>query len=281
MNEMTPQLRARIDAHMDAVEQQLILAGVPREKRRGIVDDLETQILDMIEKDQPASDAAIDEVFRRLDPPEAYGKHSPPPLAVPSQPQATSGEPRICPEARKGAIWIALGILSQLVLFFGFFWVAAPVEMTATALPPTYFASAQAPPPGSKPYAMIIVAVLGIASIVSPIAGTWLGWVAVERIRNSAGRLYGLGLAAIEALLYPFALAWTGGFVIWYFIIVAYYNGTEVPDRGRAVWAIGGACTGLLFSVLLIWLLRRSTRPRRTDATLQIPQRASLPEALS
>jgi hypothetical protein len=30
MNEMTPQLRDRIDAHVDAVEQHLISAGVPR-----------------------------------------------------------------------------------------------------------------------------------------------------------------------------------------------------------------------------------------------------------
>jgi hypothetical protein len=227
----------------------------------------------MIEKDQPVSDAAIDEIFRRLDPPEAYGKHSALPPAAPNQPTAPSGEPRICPEARKGAIWIALGILAESILFVGMFGVTHEISYPSGQAPP--------PPPVSKPWAMIIIAVLGIASIVSPIAGTWLGWVGVERIRNSAGRLYGHGLAAIEALLYPIALAWTAGFMIWYFIIVAYYDGTDVPNRGRAIWMIGGASTAVVFSVLLIWLLARSTRPRRTDATPQSPQRAGGHEAFS
>jgi hypothetical protein len=262
MTELTPQLRTRIDAHLDAVEQQLASTNVPREKRRAIVDDLETQIIDMIDKDRPASDSDIDAIFRRLDPPDAYGQHSPPPLGAPSPPPAAASEPRVCPEARKGACWIALAIISQLVVFLGFFTVAHVSYSTSSQLPPLD-RGVYGPPIRAK----LFILILGVASIVSPIAGTWLGWIAVERIRNSAGRLYGLGFAAIEALLYPLALACIAGFMIWYFIIIAYYNGPEVPDRGRAVWLIGGSCTSLLFSGLLIWLLARSSRPRQSSST--------------
>jgi hypothetical protein len=265
MNELTPQLRARIDAHLDAVEQQLAAANVPREKRRAIVDDLETQILDMIDKDRPASDADIDAIFRRLDPPEAYGKYSSPPLAAPNPPPADLSEPRVCPEARKGACCIALAIVSQLAGFLGFFVAAGPVININSAQSP-------APPNGGwypepHPWAKLFLLILAGAAVIAPIAGTWLGWIAVERIRNSAGRLYGLGFAAIEALLYPLALAWIAGFMIWYFIIVAYYDRPEVPNRGRAVCYIGGSCTSILFSVLLIWLLASFTRPRQNSST--------------
>ena len=41
-------VRGRVDAHLDAVEKQLEAAGANRTKRRSVLDDLETQILDML-----------------------------------------------------------------------------------------------------------------------------------------------------------------------------------------------------------------------------------------
>ena len=42
------EVRARLDAHLDAVERALVAANYTRERRRGVVDDLEAQILDML-----------------------------------------------------------------------------------------------------------------------------------------------------------------------------------------------------------------------------------------
>jgi hypothetical protein len=45
---LPPEVQSRVDAHLDAVEKQLQACGADRAKRRAIVDDLETQILDML-----------------------------------------------------------------------------------------------------------------------------------------------------------------------------------------------------------------------------------------
>ena len=270
---LTPELRARIDEHLDAVERQLVSAGVPREKRRGITDDLETQIMDMLNpgKGRTLSATEVDDVFSRLDPPEAYTKDSvqaPPMPPQPPTPTPSTEKPILCPEARKGAWWIALAIAAQLVLFFGLFHatvVQTPIyAQTVTSQTGTVVQSyVQTAPTHHLPKiaGMIILVVLILASAIAPIVGTWLGWIAVERIRNSAGRLYGMGIAAIEAILYPLLLVWVAGFIFWYWIVIAYYNGSEIPDRGRAVWLIGGSCSGIVLSVGVILLLVCLTRP--------------------
>jgi hypothetical protein len=267
---LTPELQARIDMHLDAVERQLVAAGVPREKRRGITDDLETQIMDMLDpgKGRTPSAADVDNVLSRLDPPEAYTKDSVQPTPRPQTSAPTSDKRTLCPEARMGAWWIALAITAQFVLVFGFFSVmAAPrptysqaINSQTGTIVQSYVQTAPTVS-GLNITAVIMLVILVIASVVSPIVGTWLGWIAIERIRNSAGKLYGLGIAAIEAIFYPLLLAWVAGFMFWYWIIIAYYDGSEIPNRGRAVWLIGGSCTAILLSVGLTWLLVRFTRP--------------------
>ena len=45
--ELNAEVRARVDAHLEAVEQVLVAAGHTREARRAVVDDLEAQILEL------------------------------------------------------------------------------------------------------------------------------------------------------------------------------------------------------------------------------------------
>ena len=72
---LSPELRLRLDGHLDAVERALAEAGSTRERRRGIVDDLEAQILDMLAgRSANPSDADLDAVLASLDPPAAYGE---------------------------------------------------------------------------------------------------------------------------------------------------------------------------------------------------------------
>ena len=76
---LNPEARVRLDAHLDAVERALIASGHSRESRRGIVDDLEAQILDMLAaKSQNPALEDVEAVLGTLDPPAAYGENAPP-----------------------------------------------------------------------------------------------------------------------------------------------------------------------------------------------------------
>ncbi len=74
VNTLSAEVQSRIDTHLDAVEKQLAAAGLERTKRRGIVDDLETQILDMLAARSADSPTVtdVDAVLAGLDPPSAY-----------------------------------------------------------------------------------------------------------------------------------------------------------------------------------------------------------------
>jgi hypothetical protein len=70
---MEPEARARLDAHLDAVEAALTKTGNTREQRRGVVDDLEAQILDMLAARSASPGVAeVEAVLATLDPPTAY-----------------------------------------------------------------------------------------------------------------------------------------------------------------------------------------------------------------
>jgi len=53
------------------------------------------------------------------------------------------------------------------------------------------------------PWQTATVLVLAAVSVSAPFGTTVLGWLGVAQIRNSAGRLYGLGLALFDGLLFP------------------------------------------------------------------------------
>jgi len=52
--------------------------------------------------------------------------------------------------------------------------------------------------------AIFLVAILSqVFGAICALAGTTLGWIAISQIRRSAGKLYGLGLAVFDGLLFP------------------------------------------------------------------------------
>ena len=78
MIELSADVRQRLNEHLDAVEQTLQAAGMPRDLRRSTVDDLETQILDMVARHSPTpTPADMDAVLAQVDPPAAYGQSNP------------------------------------------------------------------------------------------------------------------------------------------------------------------------------------------------------------
>jgi hypothetical protein len=120
---------------------------------------------------------------------------------------------------------------------------------------------------GAGSWMIIATVVIAALAVIAPIAGTSLGWIAVERIKSSlrsgaGGRLYGYPLAVFDALLFPLILSWIGAFFLWYCGVVAYYGGTDVPSRGQAICYIGTAVTAIGFTVGLCRLLGRVGRAK-------------------
>ncbi len=111
---LNPEARARLDQHLDAVEAALTAAGHSRNQRRAILDDLESQITDMLAaRSQAPALADVEAVLAQLDPPAAYRQNpatqetpteSPPATTAPA-PGPTPPIPPLSP----------LGVISLLI----------------------------------------------------------------------------------------------------------------------------------------------------------------------
>ncbi len=240
MNDNLPSaVRARIDAHLDAVEKQLEAAGADRTKRRSIVDDLETQILDMLAARSAGSPTLtdVDAVLASLDPPSAYA-HSGSVSADSPRPATTPVvvEPRLCPAVKKGTRYLAVALIGALLLILA--KAEADVEYRWS---------------GPAPTSIVIKALLvgaGLALVVGPFLVTVFGWIATERIRRSGGQEYGLALAVIEALLFPTLIIW----------VIAFGVATSGGSPGLRI------VTAALFTAALGFLLGWLTGPKRSQA---------------
>src|SRR5580704_248258 len=253
------EVKSRVDAHLDAVEKQLQTAGLDRTKRRGIVDDLETQILDMLaaRHAQAVRLADVEEVLAHLDPPEAYVGEAPSssgprprPTAIP---RAQSSFSR---EAARAAWCIGVGFLGLAVLWFDMAVstsVHAGQLLVPDALPPVWVL-----------VLFVAVAVAGsVAAIAGPIVGTALGWIATKRIRSSDGAEYGLAYSVIAALFYPVVLIWVVTLMNseWGMVTLYRRQGIRVVDHEywmllRTMWIF----CAVLLTLVLVGLLQRFTR---------------------
>jgi hypothetical protein len=131
--QLSEEARGRLDGHLDAVEGVLARAGHTREQRRGVVDDLEAQILEMLgERSASPGLADVEAVLGKLDPPGAYAsaEHGAfrPPVTVPPPPVVPV--PPVRPRYSRTAIWgvvcILAGLLpAVLIVPFGLYLFAA------------------------------------------------------------------------------------------------------------------------------------------------------------
>ena len=134
------EVRAKLDVHLDAVERALIAAGSSRERRRGVVDDLEAQITDMLAaKSETPTIADLDAVLATLDPPAAYGQaasgepmRAAMPVVTPTA--GPMARPRYSRAAIAGLICILVSIVPLgLIAIFGLLGVHAAVPAPARA----------------------------------------------------------------------------------------------------------------------------------------------------
>lgn len=197
--EMSSAARLRLDGYLDQIERLLMASGVDRVERRSILDDVEAQALEMLqERSLRAEEADVEMVLARLDAPEDYariaveraestggeGSQATEPAATPPMPSAESA--RLSPYALAGAIML-LPILVFGPMAFGLGMLFIGPRAGLFALP-----------------------LLGRWSLLAPLLFLILmcvfGTLAINQIRFSEGRFYGMGLAVAEALALPLLL---------------------------------------------------------------------------
>jgi hypothetical protein len=119
--------RGRLDAHLDRIEACLHAAGIEREARRSITEDVEGQVLDTLAaRFGLTPDAAqVDAVLAEMDPPEAYVADAQgAPSAEPTSPARGPDRPtkrRLSRTALVGALWAPLVTIPAVlaVVFVG------------------------------------------------------------------------------------------------------------------------------------------------------------------
>lgn len=188
-----------LDAYLDSVSGALQRSGQTESVIQGILSDIRTQVHDMLcarVGDSPTEDDVC-AVIAELDSPESYGEgggsesaagaasEAPGAVPVPGPGQAFAASPRLSQLALAGICWAPFGLVFLYLLLF--FHERVPAGTV----------------PSGPHWWVWPLAALGASA---PFGTTILGWVAVSQIRRSAGRLYGLGLALADGLLYTLPL---------------------------------------------------------------------------
>ena len=80
---LTAEAQARLDDHLDRIDQVLRRQKMARRERLSVCDDVESQVLDMLARSEreQVSAADLSDVLRTLDPPESFGSDAVPAVA--------------------------------------------------------------------------------------------------------------------------------------------------------------------------------------------------------
>ena len=192
--ELPAEVRKRLSDHLDAVEKVLIDAGRTRQQRRAVVDDLESQILDMLATRTASPRLSdVEAVLNQIDPPSAYTEQA---SAAPGNARAGAVSGPACrsrsPRLSKVAWWSFVCVAASLanVLVQALVWcMMTPVRNG-----------------GRDNDFMFWVALSKLATLLGMgvgLIGTVLGWIGLVQIRESKGELRGSGWALFAGLFYP------------------------------------------------------------------------------
>jgi hypothetical protein len=181
--DLDPELRALIDARLDAVERVLLLAGVSRGERGGIVEEVETQVYELLARrtSEEPTRRDVQAVLAALDPPEAYAPEGYRERAADAA-AAPVPRPRQPRPSLLAIASAAVGVLA-LLLFVVLNGVTGDLDGEAVLL------------------------VFGVFGFAVPAAVTAGGAVSLWHIRRSDGWLFGLPVALFATMLYPLILA--------------------------------------------------------------------------
>ena len=197
------------------------------------------------------------------------GKSVTPVIAARSTSYESSG-----PMPRLSRLAVAAAISAPFALFMAAaYLIAIPVQTQPGDQPP-----------GPAWWQWLMIFTILPLGITSPSGTTILGGVAMTQIRHSAGRLYGLGLALFDALLFPIVVI---DLVIWYGIAVVIREKLILSQTSPNVWLveimpllIAAAVLIVLFDALLIyfgWRIAHATLPE-SSLSASRPQATSAPK---
>ncbi len=298
----SPEARERMDAYLDAIERVLVAADMPRAERKGIADDVEAQVLEMLSArggDEPTV-ADVEAVLAQLDPPEAYAQEesasrastlgAPPPV-----PPRKADRPHFSRAAIVGACWapVALALIPLVLLHLWPMTSSSNARHHVTAAVALEQAASTEEAPGGAAteaereaaheaaaarlarlkrevqmdrhragvqrqtrlsgLAILVLAPLGLLGLSAPFGTTILGLVAIGHIRRSGGRIYGMGLAVFDALLFPLIVL--DGLMV---LCAALLHDDLV---GSLAWAVVvGLVLAVVADVVIAWLVWRALR---------------------
>jgi hypothetical protein len=184
-------LRDLVDSRLDTVERALLQGNTPRAERRSILEDIETQILDMLAVEAPDHEptrADLLRVLARLDPPEAFTGEEVDSVRPRVERGTAAVADRTPPVAKSG--YATTGILACVG---GLVTLGLGLPLCAFTM---LFAES----------ATAVVAVVCFIVLTGAPAGV-LGILHAMAIRESHGRLRGLTCAAIGISALPISIA--------------------------------------------------------------------------
>lgn len=193
-------VQQRLDEHLDKVDDVLKRYGKSRTDRSAIVDGLADQIHEMLRTEAEASEAQtptrdqLETVLSKIDPPEAYARHSIDLAQEPTLP-AFAYEGMAAPASRfNKATMFGLIWLVWLFLSIGVLAVLAETRVGHNGF--TYARAYQ------TWWGILLLLFVGLPGLLAPIGTTILGWVGISQIKHSRGQQHGLGLAVFNALAF-------------------------------------------------------------------------------
>jgi hypothetical protein len=192
-------LQAIVDNRLDAIDQNLLRAGLPRHQRRSVVEEVENQILEMLSRLEVAEYTRADvlAVLAKLDPPEAYV-----PEDAPRRPAFDAGATveKVSAAARAGvqaSVTAAGQVVERVKAEWNPAWLAcfAAGLGVFTLLLALVFMSMIGPGEGAV-IGMLFLMVLAGAS-------TLLGALSLYYLRRTKEQRFALAAALFATLLYP------------------------------------------------------------------------------
>ena len=207
---LSGEVQERLAVYLDSIDEALRNAGAPRDERRGIVDDVEAQVLAMLETGAVHVSRLedLEAVIAELDPPASYAAAYETQEATKDSTSRTAADRQAEPSRAKlssaalaGLFYavpsVLLAILARATLWKVESWTET--SWGATAYEMYYHCQRE-----------WLTIGLAAASLALAIVSAVMGVLAVRDIRRSAGRRRGTPLAFSEIALLP-VLAIIGG----------------------------------------------------------------------
>ena len=193
-------LQAIVDNRLDAIDQNLLRAGLPRHQRRSVVEEVENQILEMLSRLEVTEYTRADvlTVLAKLDPPEAYVPEDAPGRAAA---EGVAAVERVSAAARAGvqaSVAAAGHVVDRVRAEWQPAWLAcfaAGLGIFTLFLGAAYLAIIG---PGHDSVVLGVLLLMLMAG-----ASTLLGALSLYYLRRSKEHKFALAAALLATLLYP------------------------------------------------------------------------------